>query len=162
VTLQVVLKPVQVEQAAYAGIKRRLLALYDGRPAYHGFKEADAWGSDIESAAAELAVAVTLGLYWTPWARRPGEVPADVGRNVQVRRRSQPDWDLLAQPSDPPGHYLVLVTGAIPAFDLRGWIPVNDALDPRYWGDPYHTQRPAYWIPQSHLNQDIASLRQWT
>jgi hypothetical protein len=149
--VKVTLTWAECEQAAQAGIKRRLLALHDSRPGEYGFRESDPWGVDIESAAAELAVARTLCLWWTPWARRPRDVPADVGKDVQVRRRAQTDWDLILHEADRDEHTFVLVVGTIPQFDLVGWISGLEGKSPAFWGDPYSTRRPAFWVPQDQL-----------
>ena len=141
----------QCEQAATAGIHRRLIALRDARPARYGFKEDDTWGSDIESCGAELAVAFFLGIYWTPWERRPSNVTADVGRDIQVRRRSRRGWNLLLHPGDPDNHRFVLVYGELPTFVLAGWTTGYEGKVDRYWGDPYKTTRPAFWVPQDEL-----------
>lgn len=157
--MKVVLSWPECEQAATAGVKRRLLAMHDGRAGRRGFSTADGWASDIEAAAAELAVArATLG-YWHAWARRPEDVPADVGARVEVRWRSRPEWDLVAHRGDKQGHYLVLVTGAIPEFDIVGWIAVEDAKADRYFGDPHGTgNRSEWWVPQADLNRDLDEL----
>lgn len=149
--IEVKLTWAECDLAALAGAKRRLLALHDRRGAAYGFKETDTWGSDIESCAAELAVARYLGLYWTAWARRPGDVKADVGEDVQVRRRGQPGWDLLLHEADHDEHRFVLVTGQMPDFALHGWIFGAEGKVPEFWGDPYSTGRPCFWVPQAAL-----------
>jgi hypothetical protein len=141
----------ECEQAAIAGVKRQLLALHDDRPDYYGFKEPDAWGSHIEAAGAELAVAKNLGLFWTPWARRPGVVTADVGQNVQVRRRGFRGGHLLLHPNDSSEQTFVFVWGAIPTFELAGWIRGEAGKAQEWWGDPFSTGRPAFWIPHAEL-----------
>lgn len=158
IAVKVTMTWAEAEQAAIAGIKRRLLALHDGRPAYHGFKEEDTWGSDVESCASELIVARTLGVWWTPWARRPGFVFADVGSRVQVRRRKKEGWNLLMHREDSDDQVYVLVYGAIPNFEIVGWIAGHEGKDERYWGDPYSTGRPCFWIPQVDLNPDIMAI----
>lgn len=141
----------ECELAAYAGMKRQLLALHDGRPDRHGFAESDAWGTHIESAASELAVARYTGLFWTAWARRPGDVTADVGADVQVRRMGERGRNLLLHREDPAGHRFVLASGTMPTFTLHGWIHGADGQAERYWGDPYKTGRPAFWVPKGDL-----------
>lgn len=155
--MEVVLSWSECEQAAVAGVHRRLLALHDERPAFYGFAEPDTWGSDIESAAAELAVARWLGLYWTPWARRPAQVVADVGDRVQVRRRGPRGHHLLLHDRDPDEHVYVQVAGTIPTFTLVGWCVGRDAKDAEFWGDPYSTGRPCFWVPEDRL-EPVESL----
>jgi hypothetical protein len=146
----------ECEMAAIGGIHRRILALVDKRPAFYGFQEEDTWGSDIESAGSELAVAKFLDLYWTAWARRPGEIVADVGKRVQVRRRSTHGWNLITHKHDRDDHFFVLVYGAIPQFELAGWLPGSRTKE--HWGDPFHTNRPAFWTPQEECSQDWDAL----
>lgn len=148
--MKVTLSWSEAEFAAHAGIKRRLLALHDNRPDFHGFKE-EPWATDIESAASEMAVAKALQMWWTPWARRPQDVTADVGDRVQVRRRQRDDWDLLLHEDDPDDHAFFLVTGKLPSFTIHGYMFGADGKQERYWGDPYATGRPCFWIPQSDL-----------
>lgn len=140
----------ECEAAAYAGLKRQLLALHDDRPDYYGFN-GEPWATHIEAAGAELAVARLLGLWWTPWARRPSDVVADVGFDVQVRRRARDDWDLILHEADRDDHWFVLVTGRMPAYRVHGFIQGAEGKRDEFQGDPYGTGRPAFWVPQSHL-----------
>lgn len=148
--MEVTLTWAEVEIAVAAGCKRRLLALHDGRPDAYGFRESDPWGTDIESAASEMAVAKALGLYWIPYARRPQEIPADVGDDVQVRRRKKIGYNLLLHPRDPDEHIYVLVYGQIPTFTLEGWTR-GATGKARPLSDPFNTGRPAFWIPAEEL-----------
>ena len=135
------------ELVALAGTRRRLYALHDGRPPRYGYGEKDSWGTDVESAGGECAVAWTYNLFWTPWARRPSEIVADVGTDVEVRWRSVPGWDMIAHPKDPDHFRIVVVYGQLPVYELGGWLYGHEAKQERYWGDPYKTGRPAFWPP---------------
>jgi len=151
----------EAELAAYAGIKRRLIALCDARPDRHGYKQPDPWGEDIEAAGAELAVARATGLYWTAWARKPAHVVADVGDNIQVRRRAIPGGDLIVHPSDRDDHRFVLVYGKLPTFTIVGWLDGATAKADYEFGDPHGTGRPAHWVPPDEtrpFNELLARL----
>ena len=157
--MQVTLSWAECDIAAIAGARRQLLALADDRPDRYGFSESDPWGTHIESAASEMAVAKALNQYWIPYARRPRDVPADVGERVQVRKRSKRGWNLLLHPADPDEHYYVLVYGAMPEFEMVGWCLGLEMKAEIYWGDPHSTGRPAFWIPQEKLSDDWDRLR---
>lgn len=150
-SVEVTLSWAECEAAAYAGMKRQLLALHDDRPDFHGFKE-DPWGTHIESAGSEMAVARLLGHWWTPWARRPAVVSADVGDRFQVRRRARPGWDLLLHESDRDDQVFFLVSGRMPTYAIHGSILGGDGKQAEFWGDPYGTGRPAFWVPPARLN----------
>jgi hypothetical protein len=149
--MEVTLTWAEVEAAAYAGMKRQLLALHDRRPDYHGFRESDPWGTHIESAGSELAVSKATGYSWTAWARRPQEVTADVGDNVQVRRRGTRGFNLLLHPADDAEHRFVLVFGELPTYTLAGWCSGEFGKSPEFWGDPHGTGRPCFWVPEARL-----------
>jgi hypothetical protein len=142
----------QCELAAYAGMKRHLLALHDHRHDRYGFKQKDPWGEHIESAGAELAVSILTGLRWSAWERNPADVVADVGEDIQVRRRGEHGWNLIVHRQDDPLQCFVLVYGKIPHFTIAGWIEGVAAQDELFWGDPFRTGRPAFWIPEDYLN----------
>lgn len=153
--IEVTLTWSEVEQAAVAAVHREIIARADGLGDAHGFShDRERWDVQIEGCAAEVAVARTLGYYWTPWARHYTGVRADVGNDVQVRLRrgDQPDPHLLLHKTDPVAHRYVLVGGSIPTFRLFGWIRGVEALRDQYWGDPRSTGRPAYWVPAADLD----------
>jgi hypothetical protein len=141
----------ECEIAAYAGMRRRLLAVHDGRPRRYGYQESDPFGTDVQAAGAECAVARYANLYWSPWVRWPARRSPDVGLDVQVRRRSVVGWDLIVHEDDPDDHRIVLVYGELPDFELVGWVWGHEAKQGRQETDPYGTGRPAYWIPPPEL-----------
>jgi len=107
------------------GVQRRLKSL--SRASAHRFENRNPWGNDIESAAAELAVAKALGLYWDASIDvfgRPDLVCESRGVAVEVKLNSaRDDGDLMVLASSPiePETIFVLVTGALPAFRIVGW-----------------------------------------
>ena len=136
--------------AADAGVSRQLLALHDNRPDFYGFKD-EPWATHIEAAGAEMAVAKYTNQFWIPYARRPGEVTADVGKDIQVRRRGRKGWNMLMHEADRNDHRFVLVVGNIPDYEICGYMIGSVGKSEKYWGDPYKTGRPCFWIPQEDL-----------
>ena len=113
----------------------------------HGFKGEDQWGMDIESAAAEAVVAKYLNCYWSPGGV---QATADVGESVQVRWSSREGARLILHEKDNDDQAFVLVTGALPRFELHGWVYGREAKAPGLWEDP-GTGRPAFFVAQKYL-----------
>ena len=106
----------EVQLAAHVGEARRINAIRNGWK--DGHCRRDGWTTDVEGAAAELATAKGLNLYW------PGSVGTfkqpDVGP-LQVRSTNDPNPLLVIRTGDPDDDPYLLVTGAIPIFTLVGW-----------------------------------------
>jgi hypothetical protein len=129
----------------------------DGRPAFYGYRQRDPLWEDIKSCGTELAVSRFLGLPWVACAIRPEKV--DVGENVQVRS-TRDGFDLVLHDSDKQHHLYVLVYGTGPKFWFAGWGMVWELKEQaRRDGDPYHTGRPAFWVPPEKLRKDWKLLR---
>lgn len=64
--MKVVLQTYEVRMATYVGVERRLQVLFDDmkKQNYVGNKKWEPWGTDIEAAGAECAVAKLLNIYW--------------------------------------------------------------------------------------------------
>jgi hypothetical protein len=138
----------EARQAAETGVHRRLVSLARRRGGSHGKPGAGiSWDLEIESAAAELALAKLLDRFWSMSDEL--DVDGDVGRE-QVRHTVRPDGRLIVHPGDLDGARYWLVTGKMPDFRVVGWLLGRDAKDPRYWTDP-GTGRPAYFVPQADL-----------
>ena len=140
---------------AIEGVRRRLAHLTADDPGRYGVSREDAWRVSVVGAIAEVAGAKAIGGYWHPL----GEHGVDVGARVQVRWRPSHDWDLLLHPprdaqgrrGDAPDHLYLHVTGEPPTFRIHGWIRGDEGQRAEYWGDPYGTGRPAYWVPRAAL-----------
>lgn len=109
-------------------------------------------------AAGELAVADYLHLreflYQETEAKRGSfDLPPD----IDVKTRSNRDYDLICQLDEKPGKTLVLVTIQNKITLLHGWIKSEDAMREQWKKDPAHG-RPAYFVPQSALSS-INTLR---
>lgn len=89
---------------------------------------------DQNAAGAELATAKALGAWWEglAGAKAAGDVRlGDV--LIQVRWTAYPFGFLAVYPEDDAGQPFVLVTGALPTFELVGWIEGVDAKTPARW-----------------------------
>jgi hypothetical protein len=146
--VKVTLSWLEVFQAACAGSMRRIDALKYGRVHRYGEPSLNFWGVDIEGAAAEMAFAKLANTYWHSIARRPEELPGDVG-TMQVRCTQREDGCLILHPEDDDDACFYLLTGQIPTFTVRGWIFGADGKRQEFWRTD--TGRPAYFVPQSVL-----------
>jgi len=107
-----------------------------------------------ESAAAEMAVARSLGIAnFTPTANTFKSM-ADVGENIEVKWTSWTDGHLIVTPKDRDTDIAVLVVGDCPKFKVIGWIPMVIAKKPRF----KHSKMDAWWISQINL-QPIETLK---
>lgn len=140
-------------ESAVAGLMRHCCALRDRRTPRRGAEHYDGWGIDIEGACGERAVAKALNRYWQGAGTFRG---GDVGA-LQVRTRSQHDYDLPIGTTDADADVFVLVTGRAPSFRVRGWVYGYEGKLAEYWGDPTGFGA-AYYVPASALH-DLDLLR---
>lgn len=149
-SVQVVLTPGECRIAAYTGVNRRLEAMAASRVEVYGKAAGGAyWETDLEAAAAELALAKALGVHWCGMDG-PDKDTGDVA-GAQVRHTKRENGSLICHDRDADDHRFVLVTGSMPAFTVRGWILGGDAKDKRFWRDRPAVPRPAFFVPQSAL-----------
>lgn len=146
--MKVTLSWLEVVRAAEVGIRRRVGAMQANRPEPYGKPAFDLWGSDIVSSAAELAAAKALCVYW-PGAIQPDHAEGDLGNGLGVRYTPREDGCLIIHPRDSDLATHVLVTGAIPTFNVVGSIWGALAKKEQWWRTD--TGRPAYFVPQSAL-----------
>lgn len=142
----------ELTTAANIAVRRQVQNLAKGRKDRWGFC-GDGWGVHIEGACGEMAVAKLLNIYWTGNLNRLRD--ADVGK-LEVRTRSNHDYDLLLHKTDDPDASWILVTGKAPVFVVHGWIAGRAGMMKEYWKDPAKG-RPAYFVPKSEL-EPIESL----
>lgn len=144
---EIILTWAEVEIAARVGLERQIASMRNSLRDKHGY-EGSGWNIHIEGAAGEMALAKMLDRYWD------GSVGAfkkggDVGK-IQVRTRSQPDYDLIVRDDDADDSWFVLVLGRIPHFTVVGYIKGADAKLPEFLQD-YGGRPPAYFVPQQSL-----------
>jgi hypothetical protein len=102
----------------------------------------------IEGACGEIAYAKWRGVYFDP--RINSYKGADFGTNVQIRTRSNHDYELLIRDNDNPEHFYVLVTGMAPTYRVVGWIKGSDAMKPE-WRKDWGGRGEAWFVPHSAL-----------
>jgi hypothetical protein len=129
----------------------------------HGFNEKrqDGWGVSIEGAAAEMAVAKSLNIYWAP-SINTYKAP-DVGP-YQVRWTEHYTGHLTIRGDDKLARY-ILVVGKMPHFRVVGWF---DYSSPSVLCDEWRTnyddstRELVHGIPQSALRpmDELPSISQ--
>lgn len=146
--IDVTLTPAELSVAALVGVQRQIQVLANGARLVAGQTWEDHWTRGVEGAAGEMAAAKALDRYWDcpiGTFRCGGDIGA-----LQVRTRSQHDWDLIVRPQDRPGDVFVLVTGCAPRYRVHGWITGADAMRPEWLRE--HGGRPAaYFVPRTAL-----------
>jgi hypothetical protein len=146
------LTPMELEVGAMVGMHRQMESVLAGRANQHGYKGEHEWEINIQGALAELAFSKYANWYWAAPVNTFSA--PDCGKNVQVRWRSQFDWDLIIRPKDDDEQIYVLVVGTAPTFKVCGWIRGRDGKKKEY--EKCHGGRPpAYFVPQSALNQEF-------
>lgn len=85
----------------------------------------------IQSAGAEMAVAKFLNMRWNASIDDFNNEVPDVGEAIEVRYRRK-DYDLLIRDRDPEKRDYVLVRGAMPTYEIIGWIHGWDAKQERF------------------------------
>jgi hypothetical protein len=138
----------EVAIGAYVGIQRQIAALSKRLPDRHGYI-GDGWSEHIEGACGEMAAARAIGQYWTP-SVNTFKNGGDVGE-IQVRTRSNHEYDLLIRNSDRDDDIFILVTGKVPSFVVRGWLRGSDCKK-QEWLKEYGGRPPAWFVPQGSLN----------
>lgn len=105
----------------------------------------------------ELAVAKALGVSWTGSVDTFRSV-ADLGKNIQVRHRKNPDFDLIVRGNDKDNDVFILSRGLPPgAIEVVGWILGRDAKREEWIKDYGNYNRKAHFIPSNELHS-IESL----
>ncbi len=146
--LKITLDWYEVSVAAKIGAARQIQSLHQGKPDAHGRGKDNGWTDHIAGVAGEIACAKALDLYWRP-SVNTFKVGGDVGK-IQVRTRSRSNYQLIVRDNDDDDAKFVLVRGAIPHFDVVGWILGKDAKKDEY--SQTHGGRPAaYFVPDEAL-----------
>lgn len=133
--------------AALVGSNRHLIAMAKGRSPQMEFAGTTGWGVDIEGAAAELAVAKALGVYWS--GQDTPDCDGDIRAGEQVRHTERPNGCLIVHKKNADDHKFYLVTGIMPTMNVVGWIMGRDAKQEQWWRT--NVPKPAYFVPQSAL-----------
>lgn len=141
--MKVKLTWIELTIAAVVGIARRITSI-QGR--WNKFKhcEKSDWATDIDGAAAEMAVAKALGLYWD-CSNRSFKRADLAGALLHVRSTNHPDGHLIVRKNDENGLYVLVITDS-PHYRIVGWISLDGAKEDRFW------QGDSWWVPQGELN----------
>ena len=136
----------EVRRGAEEGVLRNVHAMADNRK--RRFDAGSSWDAHILGACGEMAYAKCMGVYWT------ADINTFKGKSdvagVEVRTRSNHDWDLIIRKDDPAGRPYVLVTGEAPDFQIHGWIMCEDGRQEQ-WLKNHGGYEPAYFVPKSAL-----------
>lgn len=120
------------------------------------------WEGDIKSCSAELAVALYTNLVWCGTVGQFDQ--RDVGGLIEVRA-TQPHYHLRLHPADLDPVPFVLVWWReenMYEYDLMGWVFAHEGKMQKWFGDPWRTKRPAFWVPPKgdHL-RPMETLLDW-
>lgn len=145
--IEVTLKMWEVATGSHIGAQRQMHAL--ARGLQDRMPTDDPWTLHVEGACAEIAVAKHLDLYWEPRVNTFKD--PDIGRHIQVRRRSRHDWEMLVRDDSPNAHVMVHVTGATPVFRLHGFLPIFTVKQHPEWRANHGQHGWAFFVPQRFL-----------
>jgi len=101
---------------------------------------------NAEAIGSEMAVAVYFGIPNFEPTVNTFKMKADVGRSVEIKWTRYQHGHLIIKPSDRDEDVAILVTGASPHYELRGWMSIKRAKTNRYL-----TLDGSWWVPQLDL-----------
>ena len=143
----------EMYQAGCHAILRRIKGINKNLARPYGESKGDLWGQDIESTAAEMLVAKTLGKYWNIYITEPNAPGAntdgDVG-DVEVRHTKYTSGKLLLHDRDRDEAVFVLVVGKYPRYRIAGWLTAGEGKRPELVEE--YDGRSAYFVPQTELH----------
>lgn len=145
------LTPMEMRLAAIVGAERQVQSS-SSPGTKHGTSNLDPWTMHLNGAAAEIAVARALGLYWPASVntfRSEPDIPYRGAPGIEVRWISQPGYDLKIRQDDHPERMYVLVSGFAPRMTLHGYYLGNEARQAEFWTD-LNNGRPALWCVPKH------------
>jgi len=153
--MKTTLDPYELQVAAFIGCRRRVETLKSSLKDAHGFDGGGAWDIDVMGAAAEMALAKMLNIYWC------GDVNTfklpDVGA-LQVRSTSLGHGSLIVRENDADDDVFVLMLFERPStFRFGGWMTGEEAAQRKYRRAP-NGRPPAYFVPQADLHQSFKKL----
>lgn len=145
--MEVTLTNFEIFQAAMVGAKRNIEAKIRRLPDKHGFK-GNGWDAHIEGACGEIAVAKVLNVFWNGSINTYKQL-GDVS-GLEVRTRSDLNYDLIIRDGDNSEAIYVLVVGRCPTYRVIGWLRGGDGKKAEY-RQTYGDRPGAYFVPQSAL-----------
>jgi hypothetical protein len=147
------LTPDELYIAGMTGIHRRICSIR-ARAADQSYTDPthSEWATDIEAAAAELAVAKILNRYPTGLTQFSS---VDVSKTVHIRHTTRDNGSLIVRDRDPRGVF-IFVTGHAPRYEIHGFIKTTDAKREEWLRAP-NGGPPAYFVPRAALTPLKAS-----
>jgi len=150
--------------AAGVGCKRQIDGAMKKRHPGHGSPEKrtnDGWFWNVNGAAGEKCVAKWLGV---PWDGSFGDLKADDVEFLQVRATPGHNNALRLHHEDADEKVFIQVTGIGPTWRIQGFILARRGKREEWFHDRpppvcKPTGRPAFWVPQEHLNLNLDRLR---
>lgn len=132
------------------GVDRRIAAIQRGRSEPLGTPDADLWGNDIVSAAAEYAVSQVTNRRWNlDTGVSLAVTPPDCGDRIQVRSTAHLNGHLWVFEKDPTDHIYFLVITDLPVLNVVGYI--GGVLAKRRELRPTPRGTLAHWVSQTEL-----------
>lgn len=137
----------ELMSAAVTGALRRITSLQNKLNAgiYHA--SGNEWSTDIDGAAAEMAVAKHLNTYWSSHVNSMKD--PDV-LNWQVRSTHHKDGCLIVRKHDNPEQDYILVITAAPNYTIVGRMCASEARQDKYFRQG-NGGLDAWWVPQQDL-----------
>jgi hypothetical protein len=149
----VILSKAECEIAEMIGRKRREISLMHGRQTRRDFTP-DGIRNEIESSAAELAVAKYLNIY-PEWSPTEGEVPRFDLRlrdiRLDVKSTDRPDGNLLIPNLDKSILYF-LVCGEMPVKNVIGCLKGELVPERGVWREDM-PHLPCWFVPAGKMNR---------
>ena len=149
--MKVTLSPEEMSLAVDVANKRFLYSLLTkGRDSVNPKGWSDAFNSHLLGCIGEIAAAKALDMPWPAHIARFKSKP-DLGNRIEVRHRTDPDWELIVRDDDSPHSLFVLSTGGIsPVVEVVGWIDGKRAMR-KDWRHDHGGKKEAWFVPQSFL-----------
>jgi hypothetical protein len=142
------LTPFEIMVASLIGSLRRVKSLKGGR-FINPYSTRDDWDMEIDGAAAEIAVAKYLGVYWEP-SVNTFKAP-DVG-TYQVRSTPLQHGCLIVRSNDKDTEtYVLVICETATRYRIVGMMTGADAKQIHYFKDASTRGVKAWWVPQGDL-----------
>ena len=102
---------------------------------------------NAEAIGSEMAVAAYFGIPNFEPTVNTFKLKADLGGGIEIKWTKWEGGHLIIKPSDRDEDVAILVTGASPNYELRGWMPIKRAKTGRYAS----REGDSWWVPQADL-----------
>ena len=146
-TIEIILTASELMVAATVGAMRRIKSLQSGLNKNKHAMKSD-WATDIDGAAAEIAVAKHFQIYWGPSIDTFKE--PDVGV-YQVRSTCHQQGCLIVRENDSDAEKFILVIALPPVYRIVGMIQGADAKLQKFYRAADDRGVGCWWVPQESL-----------